>query len=104
MATGEEGIERFGGHRAGPVVMGDKTRVARQRQEPAATRAAPGGQLSGEHSTEGPTAQPGVVRQRGVEFVEPLIQVAGVQRRQRFDMHLQVLIQATQGSGQRLQR
>ena len=104
MTTGQERIEGLGGHRIRPAFVGDKTRVARQGQQTAATLAAPRRQFGSEHAAQGPAAEPGVVRQGGVEFVEPFMEVAGIERRQRLDLHLQVFVQATQGGGQWLQR
>lgn len=52
VATGKKRIERFGGHRVGPARLCDKTRVARQRQQAAATLATSRRQLGGEHAAQ----------------------------------------------------
>ena len=88
----------------GPAVMGDETRVARQGQQAAAPLATARRQLGREHAAQRPAPKPGIVRQRRIEFVEPFTKFAGLKRRQGFDLYLQMLVQAVQRSGQRLQR
>ncbi|MNP30062.1 hypothetical protein D3C76_1231200 [compost metagenome] len=84
--------------------MSDKRRVAGQSEHAAAAIATPGRQFAGEHATQRPAAQPGVLRQRRIKLIEPLLKIARLQVGQRLDLDAQVLVQAAQSRRQRLQR
>ena len=72
----------------GPAVMGDETRVARQGQQATAPLATACRQLGREHAAQRPAPEPGIVRQRRIELIEPFTEFAGLQRRQGFDLYL----------------
>ncbi len=75
-AAVEELFEGLARHGTGPAGTGHETRVARQRQQPAAAIATARRQLRSEHTAQRPAAQPGVFRQRRVQFLDPLRQFA----------------------------
>ncbi|MNN64328.1 hypothetical protein D3C81_1797660 [compost metagenome] len=52
VATGQEPVERLRRHGAGPLGMGDKRWIARQRQQATAALATAGGQFCSEHPAQ----------------------------------------------------